>query len=77
MRLRRLTSADTEGLIEFELGAVTSPWVAEVAEIVHGVGTWERDPAQAALDRPVFVLDDEGGIVPAAPPPPSVKTSTV
>ena len=66
MKLLRLTEADTEALIEFDLGVVNSPWRSEVAEIVKGLGAWESDPAAVALDRQVLVLDDDREIVAVA-----------
>ena len=58
MNLRRVSDADADALVSFDLGAVRNPWLAEVAEIVRGLVAWECDPDQFALDRQVFVLAD-------------------
>ena len=66
MKLRRLTAADSEALIAFDLGVASSPHYLRGLGDSEGLSAWERDPAAAALDRQVFVLDDDGEIVAVA-----------
>ena len=57
--LREATADDGSALEAFDLGDTSSPWLAEVAEIVSGLLAWQRD--KEPVDRRVVVaeLDDE------------------
>jgi hypothetical protein len=59
--LREATADDGSALESFDLGDTSSPWLAEVAEIVSGLLAWQRDKETVDLDRRVVVaeLDDE------------------
>jgi ribosomal protein S18 acetylase RimI-like enzyme len=59
--LREATADDGSALESFDLGDTSSPWLAEVAEIVSGLLAWQGDTEPVDLDRRVVVaeLDDE------------------
>ncbi len=55
MRFRQAVDADADQLESFNLGELSSPWIAEVAEIVGGLLAWRADPHAGEEDRRVVV----------------------
>ncbi len=66
MRLRNASPSDADALADFDVGDDTTPWLAEVREIVNGLLGWRDDPEALHEDRRVVVADLDGEIVAVA-----------
>jgi len=56
--LRDATVDDQSTLEVFDVGDASSPWLNEVAEIVHGLIAWRANPEASNEDRRVVVAVD-------------------
>ena len=66
MIFRHADNQDAAALTTFHVGDVTSPWLAEVAEIVVGLLAWRDDDPAPEEGREVIVADDDGEVVAVA-----------
>ena len=51
MHLRNASPGDADALADFDLGDDSTPWLAEVREIVNGLLGWRDDPEALNEDR--------------------------
>ncbi len=63
MNLREATDEDSLTLEAFDVGDASSPWLNEVAEIVHGLVAWRSDPGASEEHRRVVVAEHDDEIV--------------
>lgn len=63
MIFRTAVEADRSSLESFNFGDTSSPWQAEVAEILAGLLVWRDDPDGAAEGREIVVAEDADEVV--------------
>lgn len=63
MILRPATATDVAVFENFDLGEISAPYLAEVAEIVRQLWPWSQDATAREFDRQVHVADDHGTMI--------------